>query len=42
MVFLCGIDLVNVIMELICEFNGLKGDVIGGCFFDNGDIVLVY
>lgn len=42
MVFLYGIELVNVIMELICELNGLEGDVFGGCFLENGDIVLVY
>lgn len=29
-------------MELICELNGSKGDVTGGCFLDNGDIVLAH
>lgn len=42
MVLLCGIDFVNVRMEFIGELNGLEGDVIGGCFLENGDIVLVY
>lgn len=42
LVLLCGIDFVNVCMELIGELNGLEGDVIGGCFLENGNIVLVY
>lgn len=29
-------------MELICVLNGLKGDVTGGCFLENGDIVLAH
>lgn len=37
---LCGIDFANASMELICELNGSKGDVTGGCFLENGDIVL--
>lgn len=39
---LCGIDLANATMELIFELNGSKGDVTGGCFLDNGDIVLAH
>ncbi|XP_052682104.1 uncharacterized protein LOC128162766 [Crassostrea angulata] len=37
---LCGIDFANATMELIRELNGSKGDVTGGCFLENGDIVL--
>lgn len=39
---LCGIDFANASMELICELNGSKGDVTGGCFLENGDIVLAH
>lgn len=39
---LCGTDLANATMELIFELNGSKGDVTGGCFLDNGDIVLAH
>uniref|UniRef100_A0A8W8M756 Tripartite motif-containing protein 45 n=1 Tax=Magallana gigas TaxID=29159 RepID=A0A8W8M756_MAGGI len=35
-----GIDLSCATMELICELNGCDGDVTGGCFLENGDIVL--
>lgn len=34
------IDLSGASMELICELNGSDGDVTGGCFLENGDIVL--
>uniref|UniRef100_K1PIX2 Tripartite motif-containing protein 45 n=1 Tax=Magallana gigas TaxID=29159 RepID=K1PIX2_MAGGI len=34
------IDLSCASMALICELNGSDGDVTGGCFLKNGDIVL--
>uniref|UniRef100_K1PQH4 Transcription intermediary factor 1-beta n=1 Tax=Magallana gigas TaxID=29159 RepID=K1PQH4_MAGGI len=39
---LCGIDFANTRMELIGELNGSEGGVTGGCFLENGDIVLAY
>lgn len=42
LILLFDIDFVNVCMELIVELNGLEGKVMGGCFIENGDIVLVY
>lgn len=39
---LCSIDFANARMELIGELNGSEGDVTGGCFLDNGDIVLAH
>lgn len=41
LILLRVIDLSGVSMELICELNGFVGDVMGGCFLENGDIVLV-
>lgn len=42
LVTLCGIDFANARMELIGELNGSKGDVTGGCFLENGNIVLAH
>lgn len=39
---LCGIDFANARMELIGELNGSEGDVTGGCFLENGNIVLAH
>lgn len=36
-----GIDFISVEMKLICELFDLNGDIIGGCFLENGDIILV-
>uniref|UniRef100_K1RH54 Tripartite motif-containing protein 59 n=1 Tax=Magallana gigas TaxID=29159 RepID=K1RH54_MAGGI len=38
---LCGIDLTNANMKLICELPGSTDSITGGCFLENGDIVLV-
>lgn len=41
LILLWGIDFINVNMKLICELFGLIDNIIGGCFLENGDIVLV-
>lgn len=41
LVLFCGIDFISVNMMLICKLFDLNGDIIGGCFLENGDIVLV-
>lgn len=39
---LSGIDFPNAHIELIGELNNSEGDVTGGCFLENGDIVLAH
>lgn len=39
---LSGIDFPNAHIELIGELNNSDGDVTGGCFLENGDIVLAH
>lgn len=41
LVLFCGFDLINVNMLLICELLGLNSFIFGGCFLENGDIILV-
>lgn len=36
-----GIDFISVKMKLICELFDLNGNIIGGCFLENGDIILI-
>ncbi|XP_052682105.1 RING finger protein 207-like [Crassostrea angulata] len=35
-----GIDFSCACMKMICDLTGSKGDITGGCFLQNGDIVL--
>lgn len=35
-----GIDLSCACMKMICDLTGSKGDITGGCFLQNGEIVL--
>lgn len=39
---LFGIDFAHASMEMNCDLNGAKGDVTGGCFLENGDIILAH
>ncbi|XP_052681557.1 uncharacterized protein LOC128162410 [Crassostrea angulata] len=36
-----GIDFTSAEMKLICELPDSNGDITGGCFLENGDIILV-
>lgn len=38
---LCEIDLTCANIKLVCELNDSNTDVTGGCFLQNGDIILV-
>nr|XP_034310284.1 tripartite motif-containing protein 45-like [Crassostrea gigas] len=39
---LCGIDFSNASIKLVAELYDSEGDVTGGCFLENGDIVLAH
>lgn len=40
-VFLRGIEFINVEMKVFYELFDLSGEIIGGCFLENEDIILV-